>query len=174
MDLFLALGLIHVVGGLVWAAAVLVLALILLAARRDDAALLRALPEVAGIDRRVLRPAILATVLSGVALAWAGGLLSEAWVVLSTALGAAALALGARAVAPSCLRALEMPGQARLVQGRRALRLAGFGLTVQSAAIGLLIAAPDWAGAAILGGLAACLALAAALIRETAGDARPA
>jgi hypothetical protein len=174
MDLFLVLGLIHVVGGLAWAASVLVLGLILRAARRDDDATLRALPEVAHLTRRVLHPAILATTLSGLALAGAGGLLAEAWVVLSTALSLAALALGRTAVAPACERARGMPRAAALFRGRLALRLAGQGLGLQAAAIALMVLTPGWSGAAIFAGLVACLVLALALLREADGHATPA
>jgi hypothetical protein len=175
MDVFLVLGLLHVVGGVAWAASLLVVALILLAARRDDAAALRALPEVALLSRRVLRPAILVTLLTGLALAAAAGLLAEAWVVLSTALALAALAAGALVVVPGCEQAAGMPRGAALFRGRRALGQAGHSLAAQAAAIALQVLTPGWGGAAILGGLVACLALAAALLRETgSAETRPA
>ena len=171
MDILLALSLLHVVAGLVWAACVLVLALILFAARRSDDATLRALSETAHLGRRVLRPAILATVLSGLALAAPAGLLGEASVVLSTTLAAVALVAGAILVLPACEQAREMPRAAALVQGRQALGLAGLDLGAQGAAIALMILAPGWGGAAILGGLVACLALAVALWGEAEAGA---
>ena len=123
MDFLLALGLLHVVAGLVWSACVLVLAFILLAARRDDDATHRALAEVAHLERRVLRPAILGTMLTGLVLAAPSGLLGEASVVLSTLLAVLALVVGATVVSP---RAGETVGELALAtsQGVRARDLA--------------------------------------------------
>ena len=166
MDMFLVLGLVHVVASFVWAACVLILTLIQFAARRDDDALLRAVSETAHLGRRVLRPAILVTGLTGLALAALTGLLGEASVVLSTGLSAIALAAATWVVVPGCEQAREMPRGAALVRGRQVLRLAGLDLVGQGAAIGFIVFAPGWGGAAILGGLVACLALAAALPGE--------
>ena len=175
MDILLALGLLHVVAGLVWAAGVVILALILFAARRDDDAALRALPETAHLARRVLHPASLVTVATGCALALRAGALGEAPVVLSTTLALVALVTGIRIVAPACEQAREMPRGAALVRGRQALGLARLNLGGQGAAIGLLVLAPSWGGAAILGGLVACLALALALVGDAQrADAYPA
>lgn len=171
MDILLAIGLLHIVSGLVWAAGVVVLSLILLAARRDEDATLRALPETATLARRVLRPAILVATLSGLVLAAEGGLLTEAWVVLSTALALGALVAEAMVIGPACRRAHGMPRGAALVRGRQALGQAGLGLGAQAAAIGLAILTPGWGGAAILAGLAVCLALVAALWREAGAGA---
>jgi len=174
MDMFLVLGLLHLAAGFVWAAGVLILALILLAARRDDDATIRALSEAAHLGRRVLRPAILVTVATGLALAAPAGLLGEASIVLSTALAVVAMVAGATVVAPACEQASGMPRGAALIRGRHALRLAGLDLGGQGAAIGLMILAPGWGGAAILGGLVACLVLAGALLNEAeAGEPRP-
>jgi len=166
MTVLNALALLHVVSALVWAAAVVILALILTVARRDDDATLRALPETAELSRRVLRPSILVTTLSGLVLAVHGGLATEAWVVLSTLLGLAALAANALVIGPECRRAQEMPRGAALLRGRHALRLAGLSLGGQAGAIALVILTPSWSGAAILAGLVACLVLAVALVHE--------
>ena len=175
MDILLVIGLLHVVAGLVWAAGVVVLALILLAARHDEDATLRALPETAHLARRVLRPAILVATLSGLVLAAEGGLLTEAWVVLSTALALGALVAEATVIGPACRQARGMPRGAALVRGRQALGQAGLDLGAQAAAIGLAILTPGWGGAAILAGLVACLVLATALLREAeAEESRPA
>ena len=166
MTVLLALALLHFVGALVWVAAVAILGLILLAARRDDDAALRALPETAEMSRRVLRPSILVTVLSGLALAVQGGLLAEAWVVLSTALAIAALVAEAFVIVPECRRASGMPRGAALHRGRHALGLAAVSLGGQAGAVALMVLMPGWSGAAILAGLVACLAMAASLVRE--------
>ena len=175
MTIVLALALLHVVGALVWAAGVAILALILVAARRDEDAALRALPEASELSRRVLRPAILVTALSGLALAVQGGLFAEAWVILSTTLAVAALVAEETVIGPECRRAAGMPRGAALLRGRRALGLAGFSLGGQAGAIALMVLTPSWSGAAILAGLAACLVMATALVREAgAGEATPA
>lgn len=166
MTVLLALAILHVVGALVWAAAIAILGVILLAARRDDEATLWALPEVADLSRRVLRPTILVAALSGFVLAIRGGLLAEAWVVLSTVLALAALLGEALVIGPECRRAQGMPRGAALVRGRHALGLAAVSLGGQAGAIALIVLAPGWSGAAILGGLVACLVLAVALLRE--------
>jgi hypothetical protein len=166
MTILLALALLHIVGAIVWTACAAILGLILLAARRDEDAALRALIETADLSRRVLRPAILVTTLSGLALAVHGGLLTEAWVVLSTAFAIAALAGEVTVIGPECRHAQGMPRGAALVRGRHALGLAGRSLGGQAAAIVLMVLTPGWSGAAILGGLAACLVMTAALLRE--------
>ncbi|EYD74808.1 hypothetical protein Rumeso_03620 [Rubellimicrobium mesophilum DSM 19309] len=172
MTFLLALALLHIIGAIVWAASAAVLGLILAAARRDDDAAMRALPETAALSRRVLRPAILVTTLSGLVLALAGGLLTEAWLILSTLLAAAALAADAMVIGPECRQAQEMPRGAALVRGRHALGLAGISLGAQAGAMALTVLAPGWSGAAILAGLVACLVLAVALEHdaETAGS----
>ncbi len=166
MTVLLALALLHIVGALVWAASAAIQGLILLAARRDDDAALRALPETAELSRRVLRPAILVTVLTGLALAVQGGLLSEAWVVLSTTLAAVAYMAEATVIGPECRQATGMPRGAALLRGRHALSLASVSLGAQAGAIALMVLTPGWSGAAILAGLVACLVMAVALVRE--------
>ena len=74
MDLFLLLDLLHALSAIAWLAGGAVLALILLTAARDDASARRAVPEADLIGRRVLRPAGLAALMTGLALAAIAGL----------------------------------------------------------------------------------------------------
>jgi hypothetical protein len=165
MDLLLALELAHWLAALVWAAGAAVLALILLIARRDAAAATRARPEAALVTARALRPATLALLLTGLPLAWAAGQLPEAWVILSAALAVATLVAGRLHVAPALAAGAPQP----------ALRLAGLELAAQAAPFALMVAQPGWSETAILAGLIACVALAAALLREaTDAPFRPA
>jgi hypothetical protein len=118
---------------------------------------------------------MLVTTLSGLVLAVHGGLLAEAWVVLSTALAVAALVAETVAIGPELRRAQEMPRGAALVRGRHALSLAQASVGAQAAAIALAVLTPGWGGAAILGGLVACLMMAVALLRQAeAGESTPA
>ena len=167
MDLLLALEFLGVVAGLAWVGAAIVLALILLTVRRDDSddAVLRAAAEMVLLLRRGLRPAMLTTILSLDALAWAGGFAGEAWVDLATALALAAWTLARNSVEPACAGALQMPQGAAPSQARHALGLARTGLWLQLGALAVLMMAPGWSEAVILAGLGACLCLAIALGR---------
>ncbi|TNC68513.1 hypothetical protein [Rubellimicrobium roseum] len=164
MEPILFLALAHVLGVLLWSGAALRLGLRLAAARRDEAAVLRAVREGARLDRRALRPSLLAVLISGGVLAATEGVAVEAWALLAAALGSLALALGRAGFQPACARALRRDGEAALMAGRRALRHARRGLALQVPTILLLLLRPGWGGIAILGGLLACLALAAALL----------
>lgn len=170
MDLSLALGLAHSAAALAWTAGGLVLALILLAARRDPEAARRALPEARLIGRRVLGPLGLATILTGAPLAALLGLGAEAWVLLGAALVLAGLAARRLWIEPAL--ALAEAGRAPV---GRALRLAALEPAAVAAAVALMALRPGWGEAAILAGLLACLALALALARSLDdGAARPA
>ncbi len=166
MDFFLALGLINVLGCIVWIGAAIVHSLILLtiARRGDDDSSLRAADETAVLDRHAIRPAMLVTILSTGILAWASGLAGEAWVILGAGLTLAAWAWGCCAVEPACGLALQMPKGNAPFQARHALRLARVGLGLQGAAMAALLLTPGWSEAAIMAGLLTCMALAAALV----------
>jgi hypothetical protein len=163
MDLLLSLELGHAVASIVWLAGGAVLALILLAAGRDDAAALRAVAEAELIGRRVLRPAAVLTILSGLALVALAGLALEAWVWLSTALLLGALAARHLLVAPALAAARSRQDPA---EAHRALALVLRDLSAQVGVLALMVAKPGWTGAAILLGLGTCLALAVALLRS--------
>lgn len=165
MDLFLLLDLFHALSAIAWLAGGAVLALILLSAARDDAATRRAVPEADLIGRRVLRPAGLAALLSGLALAAVAGLALQAWVILSAALLLGTLAARPLLLAPAFAHAARHPNAAP-----QALALVRWDLAAQLATLALMIARPGWTGAAILAGLATCIALALALLRSLPGE----
>lgn len=163
MDLLLALDLAHALSALVWLAGGAVLALILLAARRDPAAALRAVAEARLIGRRVLRPASAATLATGLLLAAPRADLGEAWLLLAAALVALSLAARPLRLEPAFAEAAARGTPAATA---RALRLARLDLLAQAAVGLLLLLHPGWTEAAILAGLLACLLLAAALLRS--------
>lgn len=165
MDLFLLLDLFHALSAIVWLSGVTVLALILLTAARDEAASRRAVPEAELIGRRVLRPAGLATLLTGLALAVIAGLATYAWVLLSAAILLASLAARPLLLTPAFARAAQHPDTAP-----HALALIRWDLAAQLATLALMVARPGWTGAAILAGLATCIALALALLRSFPGE----
>ena len=169
MEPFLALDLVHVLAALVWLSGGAVLALILLTAHRDRSARQRALPEIALIGRRVLQPAAAITLATGLLLA-AGptGVASEAWLILGAALVLLSLAAHPVLLAPALAQAEDSPEAAV-----RALGLAGLDLAAQAAVVVLIVLRPGWTEAFILAGLAACLALAVALLRSLGDTAQP-
>jgi hypothetical protein len=170
MDLILSLELGHAVASIVWLAGGAVLALILLAAGRDDAAALRAVGEAELIERRVLCPAAILTLLSGLVLAGAAGAAFEAWVWLSTALLLGALVARRLVVAPALAGARQDAEAAH-----RALGLVLRDLGAQVGVLALMVVKPGWTGAAVLLGLGVCIALAVALLRSLSeSDAQPA
>ena len=165
MDLFLLLDLLHALSAIAWLAGGAVLALILLTAARDDASARRAVPEADLIGRRVLRPAGLAALMTGLALAAIAGLALQAWVILSAALIIGSLAARPLILAPAFARAARYPDAVP-----QALALVRWDLAAQLATLALMIARPGWTGAAILAGLATCIALALALLRSLPGE----
>ena len=165
MDLSLLLQLLHALSAIVWVAGAAVLALILMASRGDDAATLRAVPEVALVGGRVLLPMGLLALLSGTALAAQADLGLEAWVVLGSGLLLASHAARLHLLAPATARALSAQSPE---PARRALRLSALDLGAQAALLLLLVVKPGWSEAAILVGLVACLVLAVALSRNLA------
>ncbi len=164
MDLLLVSGLIHIIGGLVWAGSVAVLGLILLSVAdgSDHEAARRAVDEAALIDRCALRPAMLATVAGGGGLAWAAGALPGGWALVVLALMGATLTLGITVLRPAVEMARHVPGPASV---RRVLGLAAIHLAPQAAALALLVLRPGMSEIILLGGLVACLGLAVALAR---------
>lgn len=168
MSLFLALNLVHFLSALVWVSGGAVLALILLVAGRDPDAGRRAATEAGVIGRRVLRPASVAALATGLLLAAPTGDLGEAWLLL-----AAALVLGTLVARPLRLE----PAFAGAAEGApdavaRALGLARLDLLAQAAVGLLMVLRPGWTEASILAGLLACLLLAAALLRSL-GETQP-
>jgi hypothetical protein len=143
-----------------------------LAAGRDDAAALRAVAEAELIGRRVLRPAAVLTLLSGLVLAVHAGLAFEAWVWLSAALLLGSVAARPLVLAPALAAAASRKEAAA---AHRALGLVLRDLGAQAGVLVLMVAKPGWTGAAVLLGLGVCLALAVALLRSLSdGEAQAA
>lgn len=163
MDLLLALSLAHALSALLWAGAAAVLAVVLLAAAGAPDAAPRAEAGAASVGRRALRPAALATLATGLALALPAGPALAPWAVLAAAVVLASLAARPLLLAPAFDRA---PSGQEAEAAPRALRLALLDLLAQGAALALMALRPGWAETAILAGLLACLLLALALLRS--------
>ena len=85
--------------------------------------------------------------------------------ILSAALIIGSLAARPLILAPAFARAARYPDAVP-----QALALVRWDLAAQLATLALMIARPGWTGAAILAGLATCIALALALLRSLPGE----
>src|SRR5687767_22229 len=113
MDIFqllLLLKFVHVVGAIVWVggASIMTLLCIILDRQGDDQATLAGIAHVATLGNRVFAPLGMATILTGLLLAWLAGYGFAAWTVLAAVIVACTFLLGALVLGPTCERAISL------------------------------------------------------------------
>lgn len=182
-QILLLLKFAHVMGAILWVggASILTLLCVILDRRGDDQATLTGVSYVALLGNRVFAPLGMATILSGLLLAWLAGYGFAAWTVLAAVIVVCTFLLGALVLGPACERAIALwkeTGDASqaIAMARRVLRLVKLDLGGQFAIIALMVLKPGWVDALLLVP-AAILALGALAYHRDApaqGMAQPA
>jgi uncharacterized membrane protein len=151
LQLLLLLKLVHVVGAIVWVggASVMTILCMTLDRRGDDQVTLSGISYVATLGNKVFAPIGLATILTGLLLAWLAGYGLAAWTVLSTLIVVCTFLLGALVLGPSCDRTVKFwqdsgDASAAIGRARGVLRLVKLDLAGQFAIIALMVLKPGW------------------------------
>jgi uncharacterized membrane protein len=166
MDLSSLLKFVHISAAVLWVGggfAVILAALLLQrrGAAETQVALIRATTLLAP---RLFIPASIVTLVSGLALLFAAGWGWQPFTIFGLAGVIFTAAFGAIVLGPGCERAVRLAdtqgAAAALPVLRRITRLATMDYAVQFAIVFLMVTKPGWQDKAILGGLAAVIALA--------------
>jgi uncharacterized membrane protein len=156
-QILLLLKFVHVVGAIVWVggASVLTLLCVILDRRGDDQTTLTGISYVGLLGNRVFAPLGMATILTGLLLAWLAGYGLAAWTVLAALIVVGTFLLGALVLGPTCEKAIKLwqeTGDAAQAIGmaRSVLRLVKLDLGGQFAIISLMVLKPGWTDALLL------------------------
>lgn len=169
MDFALFIKFAHVSAAMVWLggglAMILAAAFLGPNARADQ--IMTVIRMVAFLGPRLLMPASIATLLSGLWLAFFGGYGWPAWLVLGLAGIAFTAAFGALVLGPGCDHAVATAARhgdaAGAAEARRVVRLGRFDYVVQFAIVFLMVVKPDWSEVQLLAVLGLAVLAGAAL-----------
>jgi uncharacterized membrane protein len=150
-QLLLLLKFVHVMGAIVWVggASILTLLCVILDRRGDDQTTLTGVSYVALLGNRVFVPIGLATIITGLILAWLAGYGFAAWTVLATLIVVCTFLLGGIVLGPTCEKAIKLwqengDASAAIGTARSVLRLVKLDLGGQFAIISLMVLKPGW------------------------------
>lgn len=162
---------LHVAMAIAWLGGGLgLLVLGLLAERaRSDTDLLTVIDQAARLAPAVFVPGSVLVLMSGLAMICLGGFAWDAWLVIGLCGIAVTAGVGMGLLGPMSARISRMaaePGRRAeaAAAGRRFLAIVRLDYLLQFAIVFAMVDKPGWSDAAVLGGMAALLVLAAALM----------
>jgi uncharacterized membrane protein len=169
MDFALLIKFAHVSAAMVWLGGglAMILAATLMGPNARPDQIMSVIRMVALIGPRLLMPASIATLLTGLWLAIYGGYGWPAWLVLGLVGIAFTAALGALVLGPTSERAARtaasLGNDAAMGDARRLIRIGRFDYVVQFAIVFLMVAKPDWSEVPLLAAIGLAVLAGAAL-----------
>ena len=168
MDWYSIIKLLHVVAAILWLGGGF--AMVVLATRADRASdhetLLHHIRSVTLLGARVFVPSSLATLLTGLAMAWLWTGFSEPWILIGIGGFTFTFIMGVAVLGPSATRVLltaadEGAGPTALRQARRLLQVAKIDLTAMFVVVAAMVLKPSSGDYAVLGAMVAVFAVGA-------------
>ncbi len=169
MDFALLIKFSHVSAAMVWLGGglAMIMAAALLGPNARPEQIMTVIRMVSFIGPRLLMPASIATLLSGLWLALYGGYGWPAWLILGLAGIAFTAVFGALVLGPTSERAVRtatrLGDDAAMGDARRLIRLGRFDYVVQFAIVFLMVVKPDWSEVQLLALLGLAVLAGAAL-----------
>jgi uncharacterized membrane protein len=167
MDFYSIFKFLHVAAAMAWVGGgVTIFAMAMFADRaKDDAEMMRILGSIGMMANRWFVPSSLATLVSGIVMAFLGGLWGELWVILGLVGFAATFATGHFVLRIKAMAAGQLMAEGKLVEaaavGRKLMQIAKFDYVMLFVVVADMVLKPHWTDFVTLGGLAAALAAAA-------------